>query len=94
MESLIKLDWWYDKLVDFRLYDHPKILIGTKLDLAKLEEKQFRVDKLIIQKFLQRHNEKDYVKTSSKDNTNILHSFKEMVKKIMDYHELEYEEIL
>ena len=94
MESLIKLDWWYKKLIDFRLHDHPKILIGTKLDLAKLEEKQFRVDKLIIQQFLQKHNEKDYVKTSSKDNTNILHSFKEMAKKIMDFHKLEYEKIL
>ena len=93
MESLIKLDWWYDKLIDFGLHDHPKILIVTKLDLAKLEEKQFRVDKLIIQEFLRKHKEESYVKTSSKDNTNILHSFKEMVKKIMDYHELDYEKI-
>ncbi len=94
MESLIKLDFWYSKLIEFGLEDHPKILVGTKLDLVKLEDKQYRVDKLIIQQFLQKHNEKDYVKTSSKDNTNILHSFKEMVKKIMDYHELEYNAIL
>lgn len=94
MESLIKLDWWYDKLIDFGFPDHPKILIGTKLDLAKLEEKKFRVDKLIIQQFLQKHNEGDYVKTSSKDNTNIVQSFKGMVKKIMDFHELNYEKIL
>jgi GTPase SAR1 family protein len=93
MESLIKLDWWYDKLVDFGLQDQPKILIGTKLDLAKLEEKQSRVDKLIIQRFLQRHDEEDYMKTSSKDNINIRLSFKEMVKKILDFNELEYEEI-
>ncbi|UCD00409.1 MAG: GTP-binding protein [Promethearchaeota archaeon] len=94
MESLIKLNWWYDKLVDFGVQDRPKILVGTKLDLAKLEDKQFRVDKLIIQQFLQKHDENDYVKTSSKDNTNILHSFKEMVKKIMVYNELEFDEIL
>ncbi|MFX0140507.1 MAG: Rab family GTPase [Candidatus Hodarchaeota archaeon] len=93
MESLIKLDWWYDKLLDFGLHDHPKILIGTKLDLAELEEKHFRVDKFIIRQFLQRHDEEDYVKTSSKDNINIAHSFKEMVKKIMDFHELEFDEI-
>lgn len=94
MESLTRLNWWYDKLIEYNLQDHPKILIGTKLDVAKLEEKQFRVDKLIIQEFLRKHNEESYVKTSSKDNTNILHSFKGMVEKIMDFHELNYDKIL
>ncbi len=94
MESLIKLDWWYDRLVENNLQDHPKILIGTKFDLVQLENKQYRVDELIIEQFLKRHDEKDYVKTSSKENTNILHSFKEMTKKIMNSHALDYEKII
>ncbi|UCC20157.1 MAG: GTP-binding protein [Promethearchaeota archaeon] len=93
MESLIKLDWWYDKIIEHRLDESPKILVGTKLDLAQ-EEKQYKVDKLIVEKFLQKHDEQDYIETSSKDNTNIRDSFKRIVKRIMDFHELDYEEIL
>jgi len=94
MESLIKLDWWYAKLIHHKYHNNPKILIGTKLDLAQLEDKQLRVDELIIQQFLQNHNEKTFFKTSSKDNTNILNSFKEIVKQIMRYHKLELDKIL
>lgn len=93
MESLIKLDWWYAKLVHQNYHNHPKIIVGTKLDLAQLEDKQFRVDELIIQQFLQNHNEKTFIKTSSKDNTNIQNSFKEIVKQIMKSHKLEYDKI-
>ena len=94
MESLVKLDWWYDRLIEYNLHEHPKILIGTKHDLVKGEDKKQKVDKLIIEQFLKRHKEKDYVKTSSKENTNILHSFKEMTKKIMNSHALDYEKII
>ncbi len=93
MESLIKLDWWYAKLIQQKYHNRPKIIIGTKLDLAQLEDKQLRVDELIIQQFLQNHNEKIFFKTSSKDNTNILNSFKEIVKQIMRYHKLEFDKI-
>ncbi|MFX1374849.1 MAG: Rab family GTPase [Promethearchaeota archaeon] len=93
METLIKLDWWYDNLKDYDLQDHPKILIGTKHDLVQGDHKKFKVDKFIIEQFLQNHNEKDYVKTSSKDNTNILYSFKEMTRKIMHSHSLDYDKI-
>ncbi|NVM36432.1 MAG: GTP-binding protein [Candidatus Lokiarchaeota archaeon] len=92
MESLIKLDWWYDKITQHGLDDSPKILVGTKLDLAQVE-KQYKVDKLIVEQFLKNHDEKDYLETSSKENTNIRNSFIEIVKKILDSHGFDYEQI-
>ncbi len=91
MESLIKLDWWYDNLIQYNLQNCPKILVGTKHDLAQRVDKKFKVDKYIIEQFLQNHNEKQFIKTSSKDNENILSSFKEITKKIMNSHNLEYD---
>ncbi len=89
MQSLIMLNWWYDKLLEYNVQDCPKFLIGTKLDL--LENVPSKVDELIVEEFLNEHNEKDYFKTSSKDNTHILESFKEIVKKILDSHNLNYD---
>ncbi|MFX1428285.1 MAG: Rab family GTPase [Promethearchaeota archaeon] len=94
MESLIKLDWWYNNLNDYNLQNQPKILVGTKHDLLQGDNKKYKVDKYIIEQFLQNHNEKDYVKTSSKENINILYSFKEMTKKIMQSHNLDYDRFL
>jgi len=91
MESLIKLDWWYDNIVQFKLQNSPKILVGTKSDLAYGSEKNFKIDDLIIERFLENHNEKEFIKTSSKENENINLSFKEMTRKIMNYHNLEYD---
>ena len=91
LESLTRLDWWYDRLVEHNLHERPKILIGTKLDLVQSESKKHKVDKLIIEQFLTKHNEKDYVKTSSKENINIFHSFKEITKKILESHNLDYD---
>jgi len=91
MESLIKLDWWYDNLIQHKLQDCPKILVGTKHDLAQSVDKGFKVDKYIIEQFLQNHNEKRFIKTSSKENENILSSFKEMTKRIMNSHNLEFD---
>lgn len=93
MESLIKLDWWVTRIEDHHgLGDSPKILVGTKLDLAQ-QEKQYKVDRIIVEQFLKRHDEKDYFETSSKENTNIRDSFIEIVKKILDSHGFEYEKI-
>ncbi len=94
MESLIKLDWWYDRLVECNVHHCPKILIGTKLDLAEIEEKSLTVDKLVIEEFLRRHSEKDYFLTSSKENINIIHIFKEIIKKLFDFNNLDYEKIV
>ncbi|MFX1418779.1 MAG: Rab family GTPase [Promethearchaeota archaeon] len=93
MASLLKLSWWLQRISEHGLDESPKILVGTKLDLAQ-EEKQYKVDKIIIEQFLQKHNEQDYIETSSKDNTNIIDSFKRIVKRILDSHNFEYEKIL
>ncbi|MFW9882095.1 MAG: Rab family GTPase [Candidatus Thorarchaeota archaeon] len=94
METLVKLDWWYDNLIKFSMYERPKILVGTKQDLVQGTDKKYKVDKYIIEQFLQNHNEKVFVKTSSKENKNILFCFKEMTKKIMQSHNLDYDRFL
>ncbi|MFX1464339.1 MAG: Rab family GTPase, partial [Promethearchaeota archaeon] len=93
IETLTKLDWWYDKLIEYHMVDHPKILIGTKLDLVDEESMQFRNDELTIKEFAYNHDEIEFIKTSAKENINIKDIFKEMVKKVLDYHNLEYERI-
>ena len=93
MESLVKIDWWIDRIIEHGLDESPKILVGTKLDLAQKEEKQYKVDKIIVEQFLKNHNEKDYVETSSKDNVNIQNVFIEIVKIILDTHGFDYEKI-
>ncbi len=93
MQSLIDLDWWYDRLIEYNIAERPKILIGTKLDLIQENNKKKKVDELIIEQFLTQHNEKDFIKTSSLDNINIQYIFNEIVKKILDFHEFDYEEI-
>jgi len=85
IESLMKLEWWYNKIKKFDLQNTPKIMIGTKLDLAESVKKQFKVDKLLVEEFLQRHEEKDYLATSAKDNINISLIFKELIQKIFDH---------
>ncbi len=94
LESLMKLDWWYNRLIEHNLNNCPKVLIGTKLDLAEIKNKQSTVDRLIIEQFLKKHSEKDYILTSSKENTNIIKSFKELVKKVLDLNNLNYEKIV
>lgn len=94
LESLIKLEWWYEKLIQYNLQNHPKILVGTKLDLIASVDRKSKVDKYIIEKFLQKRNETDFVMTSSKENENILFSFKKMARKIMNYNNLEFDSIL
>ncbi|MFW9990010.1 MAG: Rab family GTPase [Candidatus Odinarchaeota archaeon] len=92
MESLVKLDWWYDKIIQHGVENSPKILVGTKLDLAQ-NEKQFKVDRIIVKQFLKKHNERDYLETSSKDNVNIRDSFIKIAKIILDSHGFEYDEL-
>ncbi len=91
MESLFKLDWWYENLIQYNLKNCPKILVGTKHDLAQNVDAKFKVNKYIIEQFLQNHNQKQFIKTSSKENENILSSFKEITKRIMKSNNLEYD---
>lgn len=94
MESLIKLDWWYNKLVENNAVDHPIIIIGAKLDLIEQEGNLYRIDESLINDSLERYSVNDFIKTSSKDNVNIQDIFKQMAKKVLDFHELDYEKIL
>lgn len=91
MESLFKLDWWYENLIQYNLKNCPKILVGTKHDLAQNVDAKFKVNKYIIEQFLQNHNQKQFIKTSSKENENIHSSFKEITKRIMKSNNLEYD---
>ncbi|MDX1798378.1 MAG: Rab family GTPase [Candidatus Lokiarchaeia archaeon] len=94
IETLVKLDWWIEQLEEHQLLNRPKILIGTKLDLISSPNKKNKIDNLVIEQFLSKHNEKDFVKTSSKENINIVLSFKEMTKKILEAHKLDYDDFI
>jgi small GTP-binding protein len=94
IESLVKLDWWIEQLEEHKLHKRPKILVGTKLDLIKANNKKHKIDELVIEQFLNKHDEKDFVKTSSKENINIHLSFKEMTRKILEAHTLDYDEFI
>ncbi|MFX1380742.1 MAG: Rab family GTPase, partial [Promethearchaeota archaeon] len=94
IETLVKLDWWIEQLKEHNLLNRPKILVGTKLDLIQSNNKKYKIDNLVIEQFLNKYNEKDFVKTSSKENINILHSFKEMTKKILKSHNLDYDKFV
>ena len=94
LQSLVNLDWWYEKLVEQNASGAPKILLGTKQDLVSKVDEKSKINDLIIEQFLKRHNEKDFIRTSSKDNVNILRCFKEMSIKILEMHELAYDKLL
>ncbi len=94
METLTKLEWWYERLIEYIMAGYPKILIGTKLDLIDEKSTQFKIDELIIKEFIKNHDGIDFIKTSAKENINIQDIFREMTKKILDFHNLEYEKIL
>lgn len=91
LQSLINLDWWYDKLVDFKKQNVPRVVLGTKQDLIETTNDKSKIEDVVIKSFLDKHNEKDFFKTSSKDNINILSSFKVIVKKILDETGLNYD---
>ncbi|MFW9902235.1 MAG: Rab family GTPase [Candidatus Thorarchaeota archaeon] len=92
IESLVNLDFWYDKLVELSLIDRPILLVGSKLDLIEQEDNPFILDESFIRKIIDRYAVKSYTRTSSKDNTNIQNIFKEMVKEILVFHEFDFEE--
>ncbi|MFX1336990.1 MAG: Rab family GTPase [Promethearchaeota archaeon] len=94
LQSLVNLDWWYERLVEQNVTDSPKIVIGTKQDLVSQVDEKTKINDLIIEQFLKRHNEKDFIRTSSKDNININRCFKEISIKILDLHELAYDRLL
>ncbi|MFX0023710.1 MAG: Rab family GTPase [Candidatus Hermodarchaeota archaeon] len=94
IETLVKLDWWIEQLEEHKLKNRPKILIGTKLDIINSGEKKHKIDDLVIEQFLNKHDEKDFVKTSSKENINIKQSFEKMTIKILEAHGLVYDKLI
>ncbi|MBD3195822.1 MAG: GTP-binding protein [Candidatus Lokiarchaeota archaeon] len=92
-QTLAGLEWWYDKLLKFGPTDCPRILIGTKNDLVNDMEIK-KKNKLIIQRFMERHNEETFCRTSSKTNQNIMEIFKVLTTRILDFNNFEYDKIL
>jgi small GTP-binding protein len=94
LQSLVNLDWWYERLDELNFDNVPKIILGTKQDLVDKMNSKTKVNDLVVQQFLNKHDENDFFKTSSKENTNILNSFKRMTAKILDDHNLPYEKLI
>ncbi|TFG07660.1 MAG: GTP-binding protein [Promethearchaeota archaeon] len=92
--TLVGLDWWYDTLVQHNHENTPKIILGTKMDLINSSENKQRVDDLIINRFLRKHGEQDFIRTSSKSNHNIEFCFKALAKKVLDHNQFPYKRLL
>ncbi|MFX1391017.1 MAG: Rab family GTPase [Promethearchaeota archaeon] len=94
LQTLLRLDWWYERLEDFSHETTPRMLIGAKSDLVESANEKAKVDDLVIKRFKERHNETDFYKTSSKDNYNIETIFKELVIKILAKNKLDFDQLL
>ncbi|MFW9989378.1 MAG: Rab family GTPase [Candidatus Odinarchaeota archaeon] len=94
LQTLLRLDWWYEKLEDYEHIHTPRMIIGAKNDLVKTADEQSRVDDLVIKRFKERHKETDFYKTSSKENYNIELIFKELVIRVLEKNKLDYNRLL
>jgi len=94
LQTLLRLDWWYEKLIDYEQGNTPRMIIGAKNDLVKTADEKARVDDLVIKRFKERHNETAFHKTSSKENYNIQLTFKELVISILEKNKLDYDRLL
>ena len=93
-QSLLNLDWWYQNLKNYIQEDIPKVVLGTKSDIVDEDSNLVKINDLIIEQFLLKHKEEDFLKTSSKEDYNINESFKFLTKKILDWTKLNYETVL
>ena len=93
LQTLLRLDWWYEKLFDYNQDSTPRMFIGAKSDLVKTADEKTRVDDLVINRFMERHKEQNFLRTSSKENINIERIFKELVIKILDKNKLDYDKL-
>ncbi len=93
IQTLLRLDWWYERLGEYHQANTPRMVIGAKSDLVKTAEEKARVDGLVIDRFMKRHAELDFYKTSSKENYNIEPIFKELVIKILERNGLDYDKL-
>jgi len=94
LQTLLRLDWWYERLEDYNHANTPRMCIGAKSDLVKTANEKTRVDDLVIKRFMERHEENDFYKTSSKEDYNIKLTFKELVIKILEKNKLDYDRLL
>ncbi len=88
VQSLLNLKWWYDKLLEYNHENIPIILLGTKNDLTSNSPIKNIVDENTIFSTLNEFKIRNFIRTSSKENYNILNSFKKLVKEILVYYEL------
>lgn len=94
IQTLLRLDWWYERLDDYNQEHTPRMFIGAKSDLIKTADEKARVDGLVIDRFMKRHGENNFFKTSSKENYNIELIFKELIIKILNNNKLDYDRLL
>ena len=93
LQTLLRLDWWYEKLGDYNHGNTPRMCIGAKNDLVKTADEKSKVDDLVIKRFMERHEENDFYKTSSKENCNIDVIFKQLVVKILEKNKLDFDRV-
>ncbi|MFW9998879.1 MAG: Rab family GTPase [Candidatus Hodarchaeota archaeon] len=93
IQTLLRLDWWYERLDDYNQEHTPRMFIGAKSDLIKTADEKARVDGLVIDRFMKRHEESIFYKTSSKENYNIELIFKELVIRILEKNKLDYDRL-
>ena len=93
MQTLIGLDWWYKHLFNHNHRETPRILIGSKQDLVGNKAKS-PVDDLVIKRFMDRHKETNFERTSSKDNVNITKIFRDMAERLLKLNDFEYLRLL
>ncbi len=93
LQTLLRLDWWYERLGEYNHGETSRMCVGTKYDLVKIADEKTRVDDLVVNRFMKRHKEADFYKTSSKENYNIDLIFKELVTKILEKNNLDYDKI-
>jgi len=93
IQTLLRLDWWYERLGEYNHGNTPRMFIGAKNDLVDKIDEKSRVDDLVIDRFMSRHEEVDFFKTSSKDNYNIKNIFRDLVIKILDKNKLDYDRV-
>lgn len=94
LQTLLRLDWWYERLGEYNHGNTPRMFIGAKNDLVDQIEDKSKVDDLVVDRYMSRHEEVDFFKTSSKDDWNIKEVFKELVIKILDRNKLDYDRIV
>ena len=94
IQTLLRLDWWYEKLREFNQGVTPRMCIGAKNDLVKNADEKTRVEELAIKRFMERHKENDFYRTSSKNNFNIDVIFQKLVLKILEKNGLDYTRLL